>query len=273
MRAHNVRLDLDTPELAADYDRVGVRQLAHGKLLIEMLLPQPGEQVLDVGSGTGLLGAWVADRILPGGRVVGIDPLPLRVEHARAKGCANFEPHVGSAEDLGGFTAASFDVAYMNSVLHWIGDKPRALAEIFRVLKASGRLGLTTPNAERIHQPALLVREATVAAGLAPDRQAGEAHPGTVNATQLEDLLAGAGFVDVLCVQRVIVDDVPDARTLLQWSRSSSFGNALPQLTAEEEARVLTALASSLERHRTADGFRVERYMLFATARKPSREA
>jgi len=77
--ARSVSLDLDSPELAATYDQVSVRQFNHGKVLIGALGIKPGERVLDVGCGTGRLGAYVAGLVAPAGSVVGVDPLPLRV--------------------------------------------------------------------------------------------------------------------------------------------------------------------------------------------------
>lgn len=58
-----IRLDLDTTELAAAYDVVGHRQLSHGKLLIADLAIKPDDHVLDLGAGTGLLAAYVADTV------------------------------------------------------------------------------------------------------------------------------------------------------------------------------------------------------------------
>jgi len=127
-----VRLSLDTPGLAETYDRLGHRQFANGKLLIADLQVLPGHHVLDIGSGTGLLGEYVAGRIGPRGRVIGIDPLPSRVEVAQRHTAGNFQVQVGRAEDLSAFPGESIDIVYTNSVFHWIGDQAQALREARR---------------------------------------------------------------------------------------------------------------------------------------------
>jgi SAM-dependent methyltransferase len=58
---------------------------------------------------------------------------------------------VGQAEALGDFEDASFDAVCMSSVLHWVSDKAKALAEIRRVLRPGGRLGVTTIPHELSH--------------------------------------------------------------------------------------------------------------------------
>ncbi|WP_437717998.1 methyltransferase domain-containing protein [Sorangium sp. So ce448] len=79
-------LVFDTPQLAQDYEvRSADRQFRHGKRLIVGLGVRPGDHVLDVGSGTGLLAEHVAGLVGPTGKVLGIDPLPLRVEIAQQK--------------------------------------------------------------------------------------------------------------------------------------------------------------------------------------------
>src|SRR5258708_5372264 len=118
-----ISLTLDSLELAEKYDVLGHRQFEHGKLLIRDLGIAKGQHVLDAGCGTGLLAAFVAGIVGPEGRVIGIDPLPLRIELARKKGPSHFQASVGKAEDLSAFDARSFDVAYLNSVMHWLPDK------------------------------------------------------------------------------------------------------------------------------------------------------
>ncbi|MHA7685596.1 class I SAM-dependent methyltransferase [Cupriavidus sp. PET2-C1] len=264
-----VSFALDSPELAATYERVGVRQFNHGKLLIEALALRPGERVLDIGSGTGRLGVYVAQKVAPGGHVTGIDPLPLRVDIAAAKGQANFAVRVGRAEDLSAFADSSFDVVYLNSVFHWVDDKPRALAEIFRVLRPGGRLGLNSGDADNPHQSGALLRAATEAAGIDPARRPHGRNLGAVSNTQLRALVEAAGFAGYDGATRTIIDLVPDAANLVEWSRSSSFGNTLAAFDDVELAHVLAALGEQLERYRTAEGIRLERYLIFATAHKP----
>jgi 2-polyprenyl-3-methyl-5-hydroxy-6-metoxy-1,4-benzoquinol methylase len=86
-----VSFELDSPELASTYEQVSTRQFNHGKLLIASLAPRPGERVLDVGCGTGRLGDYVAQLVAPCGEVLGVDPLPLRVDsiHATCRPCTS----------------------------------------------------------------------------------------------------------------------------------------------------------------------------------------
>ncbi|TMH19848.1 MAG: class I SAM-dependent methyltransferase [Betaproteobacteria bacterium] len=51
---------------------------------------------------------------------------------------------MGKAQDLSPFGNATFDVAFMNSQLNWIDDRPQAFGEAYRALKLCGRLGIGT---------------------------------------------------------------------------------------------------------------------------------
>jgi arsenite methyltransferase len=264
----NVSLNLDSPELATTYEQVSFRQFRHGKVLIAALAPKPGERVLDVGCGTGRLGDYVASLVAPGGKVVGIDPLPLRIEIAAAKN-PRFEASVGRAEDLSRFADESFDVVYLNSVFHWIADKPKALCEARRVLKPGGRLGVNSANAQRPHQSAALVREAVLEEGLTHSASANALGANySVGATELERLLRDAELDRVRVDEHTFVDTVSGLDELVAWSQSSSFGNFLADLSPSDQARVRTRLQRKLEALRTPEGIKLERYLVFATARR-----
>ena len=102
-----------------------------------------GESVLDVGCGGGvdtLLAAMMAG---PEGRAAGVEIIPEMLaraeENLKETQLENVAFYQASAEELP-FPADSFDVVISNGVFNLIPDKARALAEVFRVLKAGGRL-------------------------------------------------------------------------------------------------------------------------------------
>ena len=105
---------------------------------------QPGEQVLDVGCGTGTLALEVARRVGSTGRVAGVDPGTQQIARARAKAARHHVPiefQVGVIEQLP-FPDQTFDVVLSTLMLHHLPAplKRQGLAEIARVLKPGGRL-------------------------------------------------------------------------------------------------------------------------------------
>ena len=103
---------------------------------------QPGDTVLDLGSGAGN-DAFVA-RTLVGdaGRVIGVDFTPAMIEKARANaeklGASNVAFRLGDIEALP-VADSAIDVVVSNCVLNLVPDKPRAFAEMHRVLRPGGR--------------------------------------------------------------------------------------------------------------------------------------
>ena len=105
---------------------------------------QPGEQVLDVGCGTGTLAMEVARRVGRAGRVVGIDPGTQQIAYARSKAARRNLPtdfQIGVIEQLA-FPDQTFDVVFSTLMMHHLPEslKRQGLAEIARVLKPGGRL-------------------------------------------------------------------------------------------------------------------------------------
>jgi ubiquinone/menaquinone biosynthesis C-methylase UbiE len=105
---------------------------------------QSGEQVLDVGCGTGTLAMEVACRVGRAGRVTGIDPGTEQVARARSKVARRNLPidfQIGVIEQLP-FPDQRFDVVLSTLMMHHVpaSVKRQGLAEIARVLKPGGRL-------------------------------------------------------------------------------------------------------------------------------------
>ena len=105
----------------------------YGSNLIDLLDPQPGETILDIGCGTGHLTQAIAER---GAQVIGIDFSPAMIEQARA----NYPGIRFEVADASAFTLAEpVDAVFSNAVFHWVRDQDGAAACIARVLKPGGR--------------------------------------------------------------------------------------------------------------------------------------
>jgi arsenite methyltransferase len=101
---------------------------------------QPGERVVDIGSGPGFLVAEMASDVGPEGHVAGVDPSESMLALARRRdGAGAVEHRVADALALP-FGDGSFDAAVSTQVLEYVDDVPRALAEARRVLRPGGRL-------------------------------------------------------------------------------------------------------------------------------------
>ena len=111
--------------------------------LREMLSPEPGQRVLEVGPGTGYYALQAARWLEPGGILDILDIQQEMLDHtmhrARAMGVSNIVPRRGDAQALP-YPDDHFDSAYLVATLGEVPDKGRALRELRRVLKRGGRL-------------------------------------------------------------------------------------------------------------------------------------
>ncbi|MGO9433776.1 MAG: class I SAM-dependent methyltransferase [Terracidiphilus sp.] len=107
-----------------------VHGLAGG--VLEWLAAQPGERILDLGCGDGLLTQRLA---ATGARVRGVDASPQMVAAARGRGVTVDE---ASAEALP-YSDGVFDAVFSNAALHWVRGQDAMLAEVHRVLRSGGR--------------------------------------------------------------------------------------------------------------------------------------
>jgi ubiquinone/menaquinone biosynthesis C-methylase UbiE len=103
-----------------------------------LLALQPGERVLDIGSGPGFLADEMAAEVGPSGAVCGVDPSESMLAIARRRE-TRVEYALGDAVALP-YEDATFDAAISTQVYEYVPDMPAALAEVRRVLRAGGRL-------------------------------------------------------------------------------------------------------------------------------------
>jgi len=119
---------------------------------VRYALLQPGESVLDIGSGGGIDTILAARRVGPDGAAMGLDVVEQMLErargHAAEAGVDGWTEFLeGEMEDIP-LPAGSVDVVISNGVLNLSARKSRALAEIFRVLGPGGRISLADLTVE-----------------------------------------------------------------------------------------------------------------------------
>ena len=106
----------------------------------------PGDTVLDVGTGTGLIGLAALERVGPHGRVIFSDISPALLDECRRQADPARSSFVqAAADDLSPIPDATADVVTTRSVLIYVARKPAAFAELHRVLRPGGRLAIFEP--------------------------------------------------------------------------------------------------------------------------------
>ncbi|MXR40205.1 arsenite methyltransferase [Halobaculum sp. WSA2] len=151
---------------------------------------EPGETVLDLGSGGGFDCFLAAREVGDGGRVIGVDMTPEMVERARenveTNDATNVEFRLGEIEHLP-VADGVVDAILSNCVVNLSADKRRVFAEAYRVLRPGGRLAVSDVVATADLPNDLRDDPASVSACLG----------GAAAIPTLESMLADAGFVDV----------------------------------------------------------------------------
>ncbi len=144
-----------TGTAAENYERymVPAHCESRGRDLIERAGLQPGEKVLDVACGTGIIARYAARRVGYFGKVTGMDLNPAMLEVAR-KVSAFFEPAIefmeGSAEEIP-LPESQVDVVLCQQALMFFPNREKALQEMQRVLKPGGRIALNVWRSEEFN--------------------------------------------------------------------------------------------------------------------------
>lgn len=215
------------------------------KVLLEVVPPAPGESVLDVATGPGTVARQAALAAGPSGRVTGVDISAAMLAVARSwpadAGAAPIDYVEASAGSLA-LSDASFDVAYCQQGMQHMDDPLLALAEIRRLLRPAGRLGL----ALWVTSPFGLFRRVAAEMGLAGRAS----HPSNFghDASELEAALRNSGFRDVEVHTRELIaildGGIPQA---LEIAEGTSAGEIMASLSEARRREVRAAMTRALE--------------------------
>ena len=168
--------------------------------LVALATPQPGERVLDVACGTGVVARLAAQCVGPSGTVVGLDLNPGMLAVART---APF-PHGAQIEWREGNVSAlplpdwTFDLVLCQQGLQFFPDRPGALREMRRVLGPRGRMALSVWRPMQ-HSPGFAALATALGRTIASEAASIMQGPFSLGgADDLRTLITSAGFRDVV---------------------------------------------------------------------------
>ena len=142
---------------------------AYGAEVLTLLAPQPGERILDLGCGDGVLTKRIAEAR---SEVLGIDSSPEMVAAARRLG---LDARQGSGEALD--FAGRFDALFTNAALHWMRDQRRVAGNVFRALRPGGRYVGECGGFGNIAAIRTAIRAVLARHGVDPARDDGQYYP------------------------------------------------------------------------------------------------
>jgi ubiquinone/menaquinone biosynthesis C-methylase UbiE len=241
------------------------------KIFLDRMALRPGQRVLDVACGTGVVARAAASILGASGEVVGTDLSAEMLEVARARssaGGARIHWQQGDAMALP-CADAEFDVVLCQQGLQFFPDKVGALREMHRVLKPRGSLGVCVWRSIE-HSPLLSAISDALKLHASEDIAGGFGVPFAFgDRLALEAAISDAGFQEIECR----VDEV--VRTLLRAEESipgllasTPIGPRVASLSEEFRDAIVEHVAGTLSEYRHGDGFKVPQSTHIATATK-----
>ena len=235
------------------------------RTLIRAAALRPGERVLDVGCGTGVVTRLAAEQVGSVGAVAGLDPNPgmLAVARSSAPGLG-IEWHEAGAESMP-LPDNAFDVVLCQMALQFMPERAQALREMRRVLADLGRIALNVPGPAGA--PFEILADA-MARHIGP--QAG-GFVRTVFAlyddAELESLLAGGGFRQPHASAETHELMLPrPADFLRQYIWSTPLAAVVSEASEEARAALEREVVTAWQRFAEGDGMRYRQRVVTVTA-------
>ena len=234
--------------------------------LVELATLGPGERVLDVACGTGIVARCAAPRVGADGTVVGLDLNEGMLEVAR-KISSEMRPPIewrqGDVTEMP-FPDAAFDILFCQQGLQFFPDRPAALGEMYRVLVPNGRLALSVLRSIE-HNPGYVALAEALEQYVGADAAGMMRSPfSSLSTDGLRDLLAGSGFRDVRILIGIGTVRYPSAEEFLrQEGASSPLAGSIEALKDDVREALIRDLREALRAYTDDDGivFPAETYL------------
>lgn len=219
-------------------------------ILLEYANPQPGEHVVDIACGTGVVARLAAPLVGETGVIVGVDINPHMIAVGRslpAPSGAAIDWREGSALALP-LPDNSFDLALCQAGLQFIPDRPGALREMYRILKPGGRVALSVWRSID-HQPAGKIIWESIARHLNTTVETINPALSLGNAEELVALLEVAGFSGVTITARTYTVRQPRNPQLISqiFATVSGFLSHIAALDDSQRSALAQVVTAEIE--------------------------
>lgn len=239
--------------------------------LVEHAGIKPGERVLDVGCGTGIVARTAAGRVGERGSVTGVDINPGMLEVARtasAELAPSIEWREGAAEELP-LASGTIDAVLSQQAFQFFNDRHTALEEMRRVLAPGGRVVfsvLRSTEHNRTYRPLI---DAFARHGVSDLGSMMQSPFQDWSAAELRDLAQGAGFGSVAVTIALIPARFPSVPQFLQYELASSpMSEVAASMDADVREAIIRDVTEELQSYMDDDGLihPLQTYLVLAKA-------
>jgi ubiquinone/menaquinone biosynthesis C-methylase UbiE len=243
-------------------------------LVVALADPQPGDRVLDIACGTGVVTRLAAQHVKRTGKVTGLDLNPGMLAFAASLTAPDAPTNApitwleASATHMP-LDDAVYDIAYCQLGLQFFPDRPAAIREMYRVLVSGGRLGLMVWQGIH-HAPGFEALAVALARSVSSEAAGIMRAPFTLaEAEQLRTLVADGGFRDITIQSVAGTVRFPSISHFVQdYVRGSPLAGHVSKISDESRSALVSEVGDTLAAYVTGDGLTFPIKAHLASAKK-----